>query len=184
MEGTDGLVALQVMKVRALYLAPGHSFFGRHGQPAAEHPIIEVGEVDCVSGRGLQGDRFFDYKDNYKGQITFFAWETYQAICRALAVAGKPPSVFRRNVITAGVELNDLIGREFELQGVRFRGTEECRPCYWMDQAFAPGANAFLRGRGGLRAAILSDGPLRTNLPGPASAQLTPLAWNETQPVH
>jgi len=41
-------------------------------------------------------------------------------------------------VITAGVDLNELIGREFEIQGVRFHGTEECRPCYWMEQAFAP----------------------------------------------
>jgi MOSC domain-containing protein YiiM len=47
------------------------------------------------------------------------------------------------------------------LQGVRFAGVEECRPCYWMDQAVGPGADAWLRGRGGLRARIVSDGPLR-----------------------
>ena len=165
MISTERITLLQAVKVRGLYIAKGHSFFGRHGQPAAEHPIIEVPEVDCISGRGLRGDRFFDYKDSYKGQVTFFAWETYQEICLALAVEGKTPSVFRRNVITAGVDLNELIGLEFEFQGVRFRGTEECRPCYWMDQAFAPGANEFLKGRGGVRAEILSDGLLRTNWP-------------------
>jgi MOSC domain-containing protein YiiM len=74
------------------------------------------------------------------------------------------PSVFRRNVITGGMDLNELIGQEFQIQGVRFRGTEECRPCYWMDQAFAPGANEFLKGRGGLRAVILTDGRLRANV--------------------
>jgi hypothetical protein len=63
--------------------------------------------------------------------------------------------------ITRGVDLNALIGNEFEVQGVRFRGTEECRPCYWMDQAFAPGAEKFLKGQGGLRATILTDGTLR-----------------------
>ena len=41
---------------------------------------------------------------------------------------------------------------------MRFRGVEECRPCYWMDQAIAPGAEAWLKGKGGLRAKILSDG--------------------------
>jgi len=41
---------------------------------------------------------------------------------------------------------------------VRFRGHSECSPCYWMDQAFAPGAEAALKGRGGLRAQILTDG--------------------------
>jgi len=151
------------MEVRRLYIAPGHNFFGRHGQPPAENPIVEMAEIECVAGRGLRGDRFFDYKDNYKGQITFFAWETYEAICLALGVRGKMLSAFRRNVITAGADLNELIGRDFQIQGVRFRGTEECRPCYWMDQAFAPGANELLKGRGGLRAEILNSGILRAN---------------------
>ena len=65
-----------------------------------------------------------------------------------------PPSVFRRNVITHGADLNELIDREFEVQGVRFYGTAECTPCYWMDRAFAPGAEAALLGHGGLRARI------------------------------
>jgi MOSC domain-containing protein YiiM len=151
------------MEVRRLYIAPGHNFFGRHGQPPAENPIVEIAEIECVAGRGLRGDRFFDYKENYKGQITFFAWETYEAICLALGVRDRMPSAFRRNVITAGVDLNELIGRDFQIQGVRFRGTDECRPCYWMDQAFAPGANELLKGRGGLRAEILNNGILRAN---------------------
>jgi MOSC domain-containing protein YiiM len=155
------IIQARCTEVRRLYIAPGHNFFGRHGQPPAANPIVEMGEIECVAGHGVRGDRFFDFKENYKGQITFFAWETYETICLALAVRDKMPSTFRRNVITAGVDLNELIGREFCVQGVRFRGTEECRPCYWMDQAFAPGANEFLKGRGGLRAEILSDGVIR-----------------------
>jgi MOSC domain-containing protein YiiM len=58
--------------------------------------------------------------------------------------------------------LNALIGVEFELQGIRFLGTEECKPCYWMEQAFHPGAEAAMKGRGGLRARILTDGVLRS----------------------
>jgi MOSC domain-containing protein YiiM len=162
METLEKIISTHYMNVQGLYLARGHSFFGRHGQPAAENPIIEVRVVECVAGRGLRGDRFFDYKENYKGQVTFFALETYLSACRELGVEDKPPSTFRRNVITVGVDLNELIGHEFRIQGVHFRGTEECRPCYWMDQAFAPGAHEFLKGRGGLRAEILSDGFLRT----------------------
>ena len=71
------------------------------------------------------------------------------------------PLRFAGDVITRGVDLNSLIGQEFEVQGVRFKGTEECRPCYWMDEAVAPGAEKFLKGRGGLRAQILCDGILR-----------------------
>jgi MOSC domain-containing protein YiiM len=72
----------------------------------------------------------------------------------------KSPGVLRRNLIVSGVDLMDLIGKEFELQGIRFRGTAHCKPCYWMNTAFAPGAEKFLAGRGGLRARILSDGEI------------------------
>jgi len=149
------------VRIRRLYLAAGHNYFGHHGRPPGEHPISEVEALECVAGHGLRGDRFFDFKENYKGQISFFAEEVAGALGRELGVADKPWSVFRRNVITAGVDLNEWIGREFQIQGVRFRGTEECRPCYWMDQAFGPGAADWLKGRGGLRAIILSDGWLR-----------------------
>src|SRR5882724_2965786 len=165
METFERISRTECVEVRRLYIAAGHNFFGRHGQPPGENSIAEVPEVECVAGRGLRGDRFFDFKENYKGQITFFAWETYEAICSGLGVRDRSPSAFRRNVITMGEDLNELIGREFQIQGVRFRGTEECRPCCWMDQAFAPGANEFLKGRGGLRAVILSDGALRVNAP-------------------
>ena len=72
------------------------------------------------------------------------------------------PALARRNVITRGVDLNELIGQQFEVQGVRFYGTEESRPCDWMNRAIAPGAKEFLKGRGGLRARILTDGTLHS----------------------
>jgi MOSC domain-containing protein YiiM len=153
------------MKIAALYLSPGHNYFGRHGQAPGEHPLLAVPAVECVAGRGLVGDRFLDYKDDYAGQITFFAGEVYDEIRRALNQPDRPAAVFRRNVLTRGVDLNALIGQEFEVQGVRFIGTRECSPCYWMDQAFAPGAEAWLKGRGGLRARILSSGRLKVDMP-------------------
>lgn len=149
------------MEILHLYTSPAHNFFGHHGKNPDAHPAHEVDCIECVAGHGIRGDRFFDYRDSYKGQITFFADEVYSALSDALDVHDKPPSVVRRNAITRGVDLSALIGTEFELQGVRFSGVEECRPCYWMDQAFAPGAEKFLKGRGGLRARILTDGELR-----------------------
>jgi MOSC domain-containing protein YiiM len=78
-----------------------------------------------------------------------------------LQVADKPPAVFRRNIVTRGIDLNTLIGSTFWIQGIEFTGIEECRPSYWMDQAFAPGTEELLKGRGGLRARIATDGVLR-----------------------
>jgi MOSC domain-containing protein YiiM len=149
------------MKIRHLFISPGHNFFGRHEQPAGNHPTIEVAEIECVAGRGIKGDRFFDFKENYKGQVTFFAQEIFAAMCAELKLSGKSPGDSRRNIVIEGADLNLLVGQEFEIQGIKFRGTAECSPCHWMDAAFAPGAEHFLQRRGGLRAQILSDGKLR-----------------------
>ena len=149
------------MIVRSLYLSPGHNYFGHHGQEPGTHPVQEVKELECVAGHGIRGDRFFDYKSDYKGQITFFSSEVFADVCRAVGVNAKSPGAARRNVITEGVDLNTLIGKRFSVQGVEFEGVCECSPCYWMDRAIAPGAEEALKGRGGLRARILTDGVLR-----------------------
>ncbi|MGA8658149.1 MAG: MOSC domain-containing protein [Chthoniobacterales bacterium] len=153
-------MVLTDLAIRHLFISPGHNFVGHHGRPPASHPIEEVSQIRCLAGRGIQGDRYLDYKDKYKGQITFFEEEVYDDLCSRFAIWDRGPEVFRRNVITRGLRLNDLIGKDFEVQGVSFSGTEECRPCYWMDRAFVRGAEAALKGRGGLRATILSDGIL------------------------
>ncbi len=150
------------MTIEQLFISPGHNFFGHHEQPAGTSPLIEVSEVECVAGRGLRGDRFFDFKEDYKGQITFFAREVFDEVCQVLSVAVASPGIARRNAITRGVDLNELIGRRFVLQEIEFEGVCECKPCYRMDTVIAPGAESALQGRGGLRAKILSDGTLRT----------------------
>ena len=149
------------MQLLHFYVSSGHNYFGHHGKPSGSHPTLEVDSVECVAGRGLRGDRFFDFKDDYQGQVTLFASEVVDQLKQHLNLPDIAPSGLRRNIITAEVDLNSLIGQEFEVQGVCFLGTRECTPCYWMDQAFAPGTEEFLKGRGGLRAKILTSGSLR-----------------------
>lgn len=153
------------MKVVSIQISPGHNYFGHHGRPPGRHELVPVAEVECVAGRGLQGDRFFDYRPDYPGQITFFAEEVHAALLRELRPSPFASSAYRRNVVTRGVDLNSLIDREFTIQGVTFRGASECTPCYWMDQAAIAGAEDWLRGRAGLRARILTDGKLRVDCP-------------------
>lgn len=151
------------MEICHLYISAGHNFFGHHGREPDNYPTIDVPVIECVAGHGIRGDRFFNYRDEYKGQITFFSMEVFDDLCGALELRACSPSLVRRNVLTRSVDLNSLIGQEFELQDVKFFGTGECRPCYWMDRAIAPGAEEFLKGRGGLRAKILTDGELRVS---------------------
>ena len=148
------------MKLAGLYISKEHNFFGHHGRLPGEAPMIEMDCIECVADHGIRSDRFFDHKPNYKGQITFFSSEIFSALCDHLSVYDRSPWVLRRNVLTEGVDLNSLVGKDFEVQGVRFHGTEECSPCYWMEKAFAVGAEAFLKGQGGLRARILTSGRL------------------------
>ena len=149
------------MKILNLYISPNHNYYGHYGKPPGENPIIEVEKIECVAGSGIKGDRFFDYKEDYKGQITFFEIETHRDLCERFSVYDKGPETYRRNVVIEGQDLNDLIGKEFEIDGVRFLGTEEASPCFWMNQAFHKGAEQALAGKGGLRARILEGGVLR-----------------------
>ena len=148
-------------RIEGIYLAAGHSYFGRHGKDAATFPMVAASEAECIAGKGLFGDRFFEHKSAYKGQVTFFALEVYQHLEETLPRAHGSPEIFRRNIITSGIDLNRLIGKRFRLQGLLFEGTEECRPCYWMNRAWGEGAEKALTGHGGLRAKILETGWLR-----------------------
>ena len=128
--------------------------------------MTELESIQCVAGKGIVGDRFFGFKEDYKGQVTFFSHEVYERLCAQFQITDLPPSIFRRNIITRGVDLNTLIGQEFEIQGVRFLGTQESTPCYWMNQAFAEGAEEAMKGHGGLRAKILSGGVMQSEARG------------------
>ena len=149
------------MKVEAIYISPGHNYFGRYGKGSLNHETQSVESVRCVAGRGLEGDRFFDYKEDYKGQVTLFSQDVFDQMCKTLDVHDKTTMVVRRNVVVSGVDLNSLVGKRFTLQGIEFEGMKECSPCEWMDEAFAPGAMDFLKGQGGLRCRILTDGVLK-----------------------
>jgi len=124
------------------------------------HKIEERQSIELLSGRGILYDRFFDYEEDYKGQITFFDWAVYERVKKEIVQGDLVPSKFRRNVMLEGIDLNALIGKHFSLNGIEFTGSCECKPCFWMDEACAEGTHEFLRGKGGLRARILNDGVL------------------------
>ncbi|MCX6955767.1 MAG: molybdenum cofactor biosysynthesis protein [Verrucomicrobia bacterium] len=155
--------------VRHIFISSGHNFFGRHGQPAGDHPANDVARVKCRAGWGLEGDRFYGYRPGYKGQVTFFAWETLLEAREKFGLPALSPAVFRRNLVVEGIDLAAMLERRFTLGGVEFEGTGEARPCHWMNDVVAPGAEDWLMGRGGLRAKVLSDGEL---LAGPVELWL------------
>jgi MOSC domain-containing protein YiiM len=158
-------VVLEGVRVRHIFLSPGHNFRGHHGGPAGTNETVEVERAECVPGQGLKGDRYAEKGEGHKGQVTFFDWQVYLDLCEQFGLNHPSPGVFRRNVVVEGADLPSLIGKRFTLQGVTFEGAQDCAPCYWMDQAFAPGAEEAMRGRGGLRARILTGGTLVSSHP-------------------
>ena len=150
-------------EIREIYISTGHDFRGRHGLGRQNHGIQAVDEVECVAGMGLKDDRYFATKEDFKGQISFFDADVVDQVRERFGLPELSAGIFRRNVIVKGVDLSQWVGKKFRFQGVEFEGSEECRPCYWMNEAAAPGVEDFLKPefRGGLRARILSDGILK-----------------------
>lgn len=157
------------IRIRAIYLSPGHDFKGRFGQSRLNHTVESPAAVECHAGRGIVGDRYYDHRDDYKGQITFFDAAAGEALAEERGWPAIDWQAFRRNVILEGADLNALVGRRFRLGEVTLEGAEECAPCFWMNEAFGAGTEEWLRGRGGLRCRILESGWLRS---GPVELEI------------
>lgn len=141
-------------EVRAIYLRPGRA-----------EPTVSVQNVDAVPGRGLQGDHRFSPDPRApqvpaKTELTLIEIEAIEAVGRDYALALRPDET-RRNLLTRGVPLNQLVGREFEIGEVRCRGLQLCEPCDHLEGLTRPGIKKALLHRGGLRAQILSEGEIR-----------------------
>lgn len=148
-------------RILRIFISPGHDFKGRHGKGRLNHGSKSVDSVECIAGRGLRGDRYLDYKENFKGQVTFFDQSVANLLERKLALTDFDTSQLRRNVFIEGIDLLALIGRRFQIGQTQFEGVEECAPCYWMNESLSPGAEELMKGRGGLRCRIERSGYLK-----------------------
>jgi MOSC domain-containing protein YiiM len=131
----------------------------------AGQPMTSVSEVHAVAGAGLQGDRYFletgTFSEKSPGnQVTLIESEALTAAARdyKFEIA---EGESRRNLLTSGIALNHLVGREFRIGEVRFRGFKLCEPCGYLEKLTGKPMIKALRHRGGLRAEILSDGTIK-----------------------
>jgi MOSC domain-containing protein YiiM len=117
--------------------------------------------VDAVAGQGLRGDRYFRPADAEGPgvEVTLVEREALQAAARDYDVA-VPPGAHRRNVVTSGVPLNHLVGRQFRVGDAVFEGTGLCEPCAHMESLAVEGAREALVHRGGLEASIVETGAI------------------------
>ncbi len=146
--------------VIGIVVSPGHRYWVKKGELPMQHDAVFQKRAELIAGRGIRGDRYFEKRRNHKGQVTFMSMEAIDEIRLQFDLPDLSISVFRRNLIVSRINLAALVGKQFEIQNVRFEGTQECSPCRWMDQVIGDGAKAFMQKnfRGGLRAIVLSDG--------------------------
>lgn len=138
-----------------------------HIARAAGELMVEVDPARAVAGRGLEGDRYYEEEGFYSDhpgpirEVSLIEEETIQALRRDhnLVLA---PGATRRNILTRGVPLNHLVGREFRVGEATLRGVELCEPCkHLVDVTGVESLLPTLVHRGGLHAQILSGGLIR-----------------------
>lgn len=149
------------------------SRIGWRGEVVTIHLAVTAGApmearetVTAVAGRGIVGDRYLAGEGFYSGlpgpvrEISLIEEETLEALARdhELAVA---PGATRRNIVTRGVPLNHLVGREFRVGGAVLRGVKLCEPCaHLVDVTGQRSLLPNLIHRGGLHAEIVADGEI------------------------
>jgi MOSC domain-containing protein YiiM len=129
-------------------------------------PTESTREVKAVARQGLEGDRYFNGTGHWSKhpgvsrEVTLIEIEAIETLEREKNIAIAPGAA-RRNVVTRGVPLNHLVGREFQIGAVRLRGTRLCEPCAYLEGLTQKGVLAGLIHRGGLRAEIITGGTIR-----------------------
>ena len=125
--------------------------------------IFEVNTIDLIAGKGIIGDRHFkDYNDPYN-HLSIIESENIDEYNKEYNL-DIPYLDFRRNIVTRGIKLNDLIEKKIMIGNVNLEVIDLCRPCRHLSEKLEKDniIKEFLR-KGGIRCQILNDGKISTN---------------------
>jgi hypothetical protein len=128
-------------------------------------PAERRDEARALPGMGLEGDRHVTGDGTFPSGLPGSALTLIEHEVCASFDPPLGPDEHRRNVVTAGIDLNALVGREFAIGDVRCRGMRLCEPCTVVQRYASRPVLRPLVHRGGLRADILEDGVLRVGDP-------------------
>jgi MOSC domain-containing protein YiiM len=153
-------------EILQLLASPVHRYEGRPSDGPAPAPPGELTDrVEIRAGLGIVGDRYFARPAHRDASITVIAAESLPP--------GADLTQVRRNILTTGIAVDDLVGQVLCLDSgdgpVYLLANRRANPCAWLDVTIAPGAFRALRGKGGIRCRPLTDGVLRV---GPVAVTL------------
>jgi MOSC domain-containing protein YiiM len=134
--------------------------------PSGGEPLVGVPEARVLPGQGLEGDRYalglgcFSRWPATGREVTLIEGEVIEEVARAHGLDLREGRS-RRNIVTAGMRLGELMGKTFQVGTALLRGDRPADPCAYLGRLVGPGVMEALRGRGGLRATILREGVVR-----------------------
>ena len=128
------------------------------GQPGDGKAPEPVDQATAVAGKGLEGDRYFD--NDFDSQVTLIEAEAIDGMAKdaGLELAYEEA---RRNIVTRGVDLNNLLDQEFKVGSVTLRGARLSEPCQHLASLTNQKVIKGLVHKGGLKAQIITDGQIR-----------------------
>ena len=133
------------------------------GERGAPGRTVEA--VQAIPGVGLEGDRYLNGRGTFPSGRPGAALTLIEAeVCESFEPALEPDE-HRRNIVTRGISLNGLVGREFTIGRLRCRGIRLCEPCMSMQRYSGREILRPLVHRGGLRADVLEPGEIRVGAP-------------------
>ncbi len=127
----------------------------------SNQPIKEVNFLEVLANKGVVGDRHFqDFNDPYN-QLSLIESENIDDYNLRFGL-NIPYIDFRRNIVTKGIQLNDLIGKKLKVGNVELEAIDLCRPCKHLTEVLNQEniLKEFLR-KGGLRCQILSSSNIK-----------------------
>ena len=143
------------------------SLLGIYIAPEAGSSLVEVEQIRAVPGKGLEGDRYFKGAGSLSRwagshrEVTLIAAEDLAAISSTLKYTIAAPQT-RRNLLTRGVPLQQLIKKEFWVGEVKLKGVRLCQPCKYLARLLEePDLISSMVHKGGLRASIENEGVIQ-----------------------
>ena len=120
--------------------------------------IVNVNNVEAIKGKGLVNERHFKENNGKRCQITLIEIENINYYNRITGTT-IPAINFLRNIITEGIQLNELVGKEFFIGAVKVKAHDLCRPCKNLQESIQQKNTVKeLLHTGGLRCEILTSG--------------------------
>lgn len=128
-------------------------------RPERRVEMLVVNSVEAMLGQGLVGDRYAGRSG--KREVTLIQAEHLAAIASLVGLSECSPTLLRRNIVVAGLNLLALKDKHFWVGESKLEFAGLCHPCSFMEETLGNGGYNAVRGHGGITARVLESGLIK-----------------------